>query len=87
VFRTDGLDEAEIWDHARRHALPPGRNLHGRADMREVAVVAATPLEVEHDNSPPRHANIIGWPLDRAEQVALAQDLAATAHSLPPPTE
>ena len=85
VFRVDGLNEEEIWTHARKYALPPGRNIHGRADMPQAAIAATDPLHVDYDDSPPRHANVVGWPKEKDEQLALAQDLASVARSVRPP--
>lgn len=85
VFRVDGLSEEEIWTHARRYALPPGRNIHGRADVADKAIAASGRLQVDYDDSPPRHANVVGWPKERDEQLALAQDLASAARAVPPP--
>ena len=85
VFRVDGLSEEEIWTHARRYALPPGRNIHGRADLADKAIAASGPLRVDYDDSPPRHANVVGWPKEKDEQLALAQDLASAARAVPPP--
>lgn len=36
-------------------------------------------LLIEADNIPPRHAEIIGWPIDEAHQKSIAQVLAAQA--------
>ena len=47
VFRVDGLSEEEIWTHARKYALPPGRNIHGRADLTHEAIGATGPLRVD----------------------------------------
>ena len=86
VFDVDGLSDAEIWEHVRLHALPPGRNIHGRADATVGAVSAMGPLRAEVDEPPPRHMNVVGWPKERDEQLALAQRLASAAKSVPPPT-
>ncbi len=86
VFRVDGLSEAQIWEHGRRYALPPGRNFHGRGDVTLHVVNATGPLRLEFDEPPPRHANVVGWPTERDQQLALAQDLASRARSVRPPT-
>ena len=36
-------------------------------------------LKVKLDNDPPRHANIYGWPEEKAEQKVLALKLAEQA--------
>ena len=79
VFRTYGLTETEIWEIAGAHVSgPTGRPVYGRADIL-ASQVEATGLRVNPDNVPERHANIVGWPQRKDEQLALAQELAAAA--------
>ena len=85
VFRIDGLAEDEVWDLARAHVLPSlsaGRRIHGRGDLTADDVVAVSPLAVDFDDTPRRHANVVDWPQNRAEQKVLAQALAAAATSV-----
>ena len=63
-------------------SLSAGRRIHGRGDLTADDVVAAGPLAVDFDDTPPRHANVVGWPQDRAGQKVLAQALAAAAMSV-----
>lgn len=87
MFRIDGLKAREIWDIARKHVLPAGRNLHGRADLTPGRIEATEPpLELVMDESPPRHGNVIQWPAEKDEQLALAQELAERAKHVEPPT-
>lgn len=66
VFRIDGLLCAEIrdigLDVVQRH--PDAHRLHGWGESSE-STVSDKGLQVEHDDVPPRHANIVGWPSDR----------------------
>ena len=79
VFRTYALSETEIWEIADVYMSgPTGRSVHGRADLL-VSHVEATGLRVNPDNVPERHADIVGWPQRKDEQLALAQELAAVA--------
>lgn len=79
VFRTLLLTEAAIWALGDlRVAEPGGRRVLGRGDVR-VADVLVTKLRVEADDSPPKHAAIVGWPIDKDARMALAQQLAASA--------
>lgn len=88
VFRIDGLKSAAIWDLARKHVLPAGRNLHGRADLTRGQIeTTEPPLELVMDESPPRHGNVIRWPAEKDEQLALAQELAARATHVEPPAK
>ena len=52
--------------------------LYGWAEV-SVAHVEATGLEINPDDTPPRHANIIGWPAEKHEKKQIAIDLAAEA--------
>jgi hypothetical protein len=85
VFRIDGLKTPEIWALAHEHVVRPGRNVHGRADLtaRQIATTRP-PLRLALDESPPRHGNVIDWPRDKDEQLALAQELAARATHVEP---
>ena len=77
VFRIDGLPCKEICDLgvkvAEQH--PASRRLHGWGEFNESAVSDAG-LRVEHDEVPPRHANIVGWPVDVSERKQRQQLLA-----------
>ncbi len=55
-----------------------GRRLLARAEL-NVANITSVGLQVEVDDTPPRHANIIGWPLEKDEWMSLAQQLATFA--------
>ena len=77
VFRTDGLHCKEICDLgvqvAERH--PTSQRLHGWGEFDEIAVNDAG-LRVDHDEVPPRHANIVGWPVEVSERKQRQQLLA-----------
>lgn len=79
VFRTAGLTDAAIWLIGQQHvAGPSNRRLYGRGDLR-VRMVLRVGLRVTADDSPPRHAAIVGWPEEKDAQLSLAQQLATTA--------
>jgi hypothetical protein len=84
VFRTIGLTSAEIWQIGLEIGSVRGRTLRARADVFARAVLD-TGLVVDPDDTPPRHANIIGWPEEKHEQLMLATELAeaATLHIKP----
>jgi hypothetical protein len=84
VSRMTGLDRQAIQAQGQSIGRERERTLHAWADVR-AAVVFALRLDVRPDNRPPRHAAIIGWPSEKDEQIALAQELAASA-SLQLPT-
>ena len=82
VFQIDGLDEEAIWGIAEQYVapeLPQNRRVHGRADV-PTASVESLGLRVAPDNTPPRHANIVGWPAEKDEQLSLAQELVKQAY-------
>lgn len=79
VFAIRSLSDAAVWELGRVFvALPQGRLLHGRADV-AVRDVTAASLDVTLDNTPPRHANISGWPSEKSAQKLCAEELAARA--------
>jgi hypothetical protein len=75
VSRIDELSEENIWDIGRNVGNVSGRQLHGRADIRALKVMKIG-LQINPDNTPERHANIIGWPEQESEQLSIAQELA-----------
>jgi len=79
VFQIAGLSENEIWNIGEECvSKPQGRTLYGRADL-FVSIVQNFNLNVEPDNVPPRHANIVGWPQNKDHRKLLALELAARA--------
>lgn len=81
VFRIDGLQLEEIWEIGQREvidAMSQSRELKGIADVKALKV-QENDLEIEPDNIPSRHANIIGWPEEKEKQKIIAQELAAEA--------
>ena len=79
VFRTSEMEEADIWTLGHNHVeRPSGRHLHGRAQLTPAAVRGCG-LEVDPDDQPRRHANLVGWPPEKAERKQIALQLAAAA--------
>ena len=78
VFRIHGLEDLDIWNIGR-NVLNNSQNphLHGRADIL-VSVVQQQGLHINPDNIPPRHANIIDWPV-KEKWKSISQELAAAA--------
>lgn len=72
VFRTKGLPEAAIWELAETYIKS---NPKARTEVSPQDVVDSG-LDVDPDNVPPRHANIIGWPLGKDAQMSHAVELA-----------
>jgi hypothetical protein len=81
VFRTQGLDEKTIWEIAENEIIKKSSSpnkLYGRAEILSLAV-KSTGLEIDPDNTPPRHANIKGWPQEKDKQKLIAIILASEA--------
>ena len=82
VTRHQGLAENELWalgqDVANARAMP----LVGRGDI-SARTARAVSLEVEPSEGPGKgarnHANIVGWPSEKAAQLVKALVLAAAA--------
>ena len=82
VFRIDGLIPEKVWEIGQVDVInamsSPKNNLRGFADIKASAVYK-THLDVDPDNNPPRHADIVGWPQEKSERKLIAQELAAKA--------
>lgn len=84
VFRINGLSDLEVWENGQVNVIdkmPQPRPLYGFADIK-VLEVQATSLTVDPDNTPPRHACIVGWPegeSNKSKRKLLAQELASKA--------
>jgi hypothetical protein len=81
VFRIDGLTIDEVWNCGQKNVintLPQPRNLHGYANIKASSVEDVS-LNIDPDNTPPRHACIVGWPEDKSERMLITQELAARA--------
>lgn len=75
VFRIQDLTDEETWDVA---VAITDRSVRARGDI-AVSGVRGASLDVEPDDIPLRHANIVGWPKDKAKQKQIAMELAAQA--------
>jgi hypothetical protein len=80
VFRTGGLSEDGVAAIGRRE-VGADRPLYGWGEVCASAVFEVG-LDLEPDDVPPRHANIIGWPADKSEVIERAQELAAKGWEL-----
>ena len=78
--RIEDLGVGVVKDH------PKSTRLYGWGEVNE-NVVLETGLQIDYDNIPPRHANIIDWPQDSAErkliQISLASQSTAIRLSTP----
>lgn len=80
VYRIASLQEEEIWKIGEREvAQKRDRHLHGRADI-VLSIVLNKGLNVNPDNTPPRHGNIVGWPEEKSEQMSVAVEFAANSY-------
>jgi hypothetical protein len=83
VYRTAGLNENETADAGHAIALErpkPGILGWGVLVARAIRLISpSTPLSLNADEPPPRHALIEGWPAAVQEQRTLAMNLASKA--------
>jgi hypothetical protein len=89
VTRHIGLSSTLIWEIGARIAQARSRVLYGRGDVeayvftdRKLTPVADEPPDPDH----PNHANVRGWPGDKASQKMLAQEISAVATFTATPT-
>lgn len=75
VFITDGLTLLEVWQLAQSARPLP---IVAEASVTP-ASVHAVGLELQVDNTPPRHAAITNWPEEKPEMKQVAMDLASRA--------
>ena len=81
VQRIDDLNIDEIWilgDMVVNKMPEPKPPLYGVADVK-AGVFRGVNLTISAENLPSRHTNINGWPVDKARQLSIAQELAAEA--------
>ena len=87
VNRHRGSSESELWEVGYSVAAARGRTLYGRADI-VAEKCRITPLNVEPKPLPnnPNHADIVGFPEKKEDQMSLALKLASHASKrLPAP--
>ena len=75
VFRTEGLDSYAIQRLGAKHLKDPSPI--ACADS-TASLILDTGLRFEADNTPERHANIIGWPTRKEEQKLFALKIVAS---------
>jgi hypothetical protein len=77
VLRVQELTERQIWSLGDQYvAVPLGKELRARAEL-SVAQTIEVRLQVEPAEPPPRHANIVDWPIEKHEWMSCTQELAA----------
>jgi len=88
VSRVGGLPDSELETYGRPVAETQGKPLYGAA-LVNAALVRSLNLEIEADEGPPRHANILRWPQEtdpkeqKARRQLIATELADAARYLP----
>ena len=87
VNRHRDYDESEIWQFGRNVAEFRNKSFHGRSDIPvsactfDVLAVKAKPIRNHPDGLPdnPNHADIVGFPSAKEDQLSFAAKLAAAA--------
>lgn len=84
VTRHRSLSQTEIWTVGENVAHLTGKNLHGRADNQASSYLDQA-LQVLPDPTPsnPNHANVVGWPQEKAMQKIIALEIAARSLFIP----
>ena len=75
VTRHRDLSNDDVWTLGEDVATKRLKPLIGRADFRS-ADARQQKLDVKPDEPPRNHANVFGWPPEKAFQMALAQELS-----------
>lgn len=81
VFLIKDLTESRIWEIGQKkvvNKIIPRKNLYGRANIKALDVFE-TGLEIQPDNIPPRHAEIVDWPDEKSKRKEIALELAEKA--------
>ncbi|WP_420263729.1 hypothetical protein [Candidatus Magnetominusculus dajiuhuensis] len=78
VFRIFDLADPEVWELGDKVGILRERTLLARADIK-VSNVNDSGLDVDANDDPPRHANIVGWPEEKSEIKLKAIELADRA--------
>jgi len=79
IFGIDGLKNDQIIMIAETHIRTySGKPPYGRAEIKSKEVYINN-LKIIFDNKPERHANIVGWPLEKQDQKEIAIELARNA--------
>ncbi len=78
VFRISGLSEHQVWEIGETVETQRELQLLARADI-NASSVNGTGLEIDADDNPPLHANIVGWPEEHSAVILKAKELAEKA--------
>ena len=76
---TTGLEDTEVWALAEMHVEPTRGRALVCGDWSPDVIEDLNGLRLHRDNDPPRHAAIVGWPLEKHAMKDLAIQLAAKA--------
>ncbi len=75
VFITTGMTKQKIWEHGDEHYANDKNIIIGRGYFLANNVYKLN-LQFDYDDEPPRHANIIGIPVDSDKNLSYRQYLA-----------
>lgn len=82
VTRHLNLSEGQLWETGKSVARQVEKTLYGRADIKaEVCFGQKLKVALAPTDGDPNHANLIGWPSDKAAQKSVAQELAASVEA------
>jgi len=80
IYRTQGLDEGQVWQLADEYVGSPEKPVIARADL-HAEIYLSHNLSFDADGQPhSRHANVIGWSDDHSLQKIIALQLAEASN-------
>jgi hypothetical protein len=78
VTRHKDATQDELWQVGKDVVKQRGKTLYGRFDIQaKDCQIDSLTVESRPQPNNPNHADIIGWPTSKEEQLALAQEIAA----------
>lgn len=79
VFVLDGMTDTEMHSHGDRWAQRSTEGFPKGFASLPCVELSDHQLRMEVDNTPPRHANVVGFSAEKSEQMSVAQALAGAA--------
>lgn len=75
VFITSGMSAQEVWEHGDEHYANDNNTIIGRGYLLADNVFKLN-LQFDYNDSPPKHANIVGLPSENDQNLSFRQSLA-----------
>lgn len=87
VYLVQGLSAAALWELCAGYVDNPSASRRAKAvGICGVTDVPSPPLRLDKNGVPhPRHADLVDWPEEREERIALQQDIARAMRAIARP--